>query len=232
MKTSYWRGWQKKIARLWLRFMHGTNLNFRHHVPKIDQGEPKMMESETVCCFPFKADQQGLEFVNPSECSLIHEAMGIYLVVKLSFAATLHGLAVPFVFSNIGNQPMIPEQLPRRAGIKAAISIEEGTFIVQLVPLHVSNQMLEFLFQIVAIIMIASNNPSCRDDISIAVGYWQDIAGFGLLPPLVRDSFAPFFAALWLPSRLSSDTFNSPLTVTILASKSRCKLPSRLHLRK
>jgi hypothetical protein len=88
-----------------------------------------MMKSETVRCFPFKADQQGLEFVNPSECSLIHEAMGIYLVVKLSFAATLHGLAVPFVFSNIGNQPMIPEQLPRSTGIKAAIGIEEGTFV-------------------------------------------------------------------------------------------------------
>src|SRR5918912_3217260 len=135
MKTSYWRGWQKKIARLWLRFMHGTNLNFRHHVPKIDQGEPKMMESKTIRCFPFKSDQQCLEFVNPGERSLTHEAMFIYLAVKMSFATTLHRLSVSFIFCNIGNQPMIPEQLPCRTGIKTAISVEEGTFIIQRIPL-------------------------------------------------------------------------------------------------
>ena len=191
-----------------------------------------MMEAETIRRFPFKADQQGLEFVNPGKRSLTHEAMFIYLAVKMSFATTLHRLSVPFIFCNIGYQPMMPEQLPCRTGIKATISIEEGTFIVQLVSLHVSNQILEFLFQIVAIIMIASDNPSCRNDIAIAVCYWQDIAGFGLLSALIGDFFAPFFAALWLPSRLSSDKFNSPLTVTILASKSRCKLPSLLHLRK
>ena len=127
---------------------------------------------------------------------------------------------------------MIPEQLPCRTGIKTASGIEEGTFIIQLIPLHVSNQMLEFLFQIVAVIMIARNNPRCCDDSASAVGYWQDSAGFGLLSPLVGDRFAPFFAALWLPSRWISDTFSSPLTVTILASKRRCKLPSLLHLRK
>ena len=191
-----------------------------------------MMEAETVRRFPFKADQQGLEFVNPGECSLTHETVSIDLAVKMSFAATLHKLSVAFIFCNIGDQPMIPEQLPCRTGIKTAIGIEEGTFIIQLIPLHVSNQVLEFLFQIIAVIMIARNNPSCRDDRAIAVGYWQDIAGFGLLSPLVGDRFAPFFAALWLPSRWISDKFNSPLTVTILASKSRCKLPSLLHLRK
>ena len=127
---------------------------------------------------------------------------------------------------------MIPEQLPCSTGIKAAICIEESALIVQSVPFHVGNQILEFLFQLVAVIMIARNNPSCRDDRAIAVGYWQDSAGFGLLSPLVGDRFAPFFAALWLPSRLSADKFSSPLMVRILASKSRCRLPSLLHLRK
>ena len=191
-----------------------------------------MMESETIGCFALKADQQGLEFINPSERSFTHEAMRIYLAVKMPFTATLHRLAVPFIFSNIGNQAMIPEQLPGSTGIKAAISVEEGTFIVQLVPFHIGNQVLDFLFHLITIVMIASNDSRCANDISITVRYGQDIAGFGLLSSLIGNFFAPFFAALWLPSRLSSDTFNSPVMVRILASKSRCRLPSLLHFRK
>ena len=191
-----------------------------------------MMESETIGCFALKADQQGLEFVNPCKRSFTHEAMGIHLAVKMPFAAPLHRLAIAFIFSDIGNQAMIPEQLPSSTGIKAAICVEEGTFIVQRVPLHVGNQILEFLFQLITIIMMASNDARCPNTIPIAVRYGQDIAGFGLLSALIGNFFAPFFAALWLPSRLSSDKFNSPLMVRILASKSRCRLPSLLHFRK
>jgi hypothetical protein len=209
-----------------------TNLTFRHHLPEIDQGEPKMMESETIGCFALKADQQGLEFVNPGERSFTHEAMGIHCAVKMPLTAPLHRLAVPFIFSTIGNQGLIPEQLPGSTGIKAAIGVEEGTFIVQLVPFHIGNQVLEFLFQRITIIMVAGNDSRRANDISIADRYGQDIAGFGLFSPLIGDCFAPFFAALWLPSRLSSDTFNSPVIVMILASKSRWRLPSLLHLRK
>ena len=191
-----------------------------------------MMEAETIGRFALKADQQGLKFVNPGERSFTHEAMHIYLAVKLPFAATLHRLAVPFIFSNIGNQAMIPEEFPGSTGIKATICIEKGTFIVEFVPFHISNQILEFLFQLITIIMMASNDSRCANDIPIAVCYGQNIAGFGLFSSLIGDFFAPFFAALWLPSRLSSDTFNSPVMLRILASKSRCRLPSLLHLRK
>ena len=88
-----------------------------------------MMESETIRCFPFKADQQRLELINPGERSLTHEAMCVDLVVKMSFAATLHRLSVAFIFSNIRNQSMIPEQLACSTGIKAAIGSEEGTLV-------------------------------------------------------------------------------------------------------
>ena len=191
-----------------------------------------MMESKTIRRFPFKADQQRLEFVDPGERSLTHEAMFIHLAVKMPFAATLNRPSITFIFSNIGNQPMIPEQFPCSTGVKAAICIEESTFIVQFVSFHVRNKILEFLFQLITIIMIASNDSRRANDIPVAVRYWQDIAGFGLLSSLICYVFAPFFAALWLPSRLSSDKFNSPCIETILASKRRCRLPSLLHLRK
>jgi hypothetical protein len=51
--------------------------------------------------------------------------MRIYLAVKMPFTAPLHRLAVPFIFSNIGNQAMIPEELPGSTGIKATICIEK-----------------------------------------------------------------------------------------------------------
>jgi hypothetical protein len=72
----------------------------------------------------------------------------------MPFTAPLHRLAVPFIFSNIGNQAMIPEELPSSTGIKATICIEKGTFIVEFVPFHISNQILEFLFQLITIIMV------------------------------------------------------------------------------
>jgi hypothetical protein len=60
-----------------------------------------MMEAETIGRVARKANQQGLEFVNPGERAFTHEAMGIDREVKLPFAATLHRLAVTFIFSNI-----------------------------------------------------------------------------------------------------------------------------------
>jgi hypothetical protein len=56
--------------------------------------------------------------------------------------------------------------------------------------------------------VIAGNNLACRDDGAIGVGYGDDIAGFRFLASLIGDIFAPFLAALWLPSRLRIDKFN------------------------
>ena len=190
------------------------------------------MESQTIGCFTFKANQQGLEDINPGEGSFTDKAMFVHSTVEMPLTPALDSLAVALVFSNVGNNAAVPQHLPRFTGIKATISIEECAFIVEFTSLHILEQLLDRFFQVVTIIMVPCKQACRRDNISLLVRYWQNVAGLGFLAALIGYCFAPFFAALWLPSRLISNKFNSPLMVMILASKSLCKLPSLLHLRK
>ncbi len=201
-------------------------------MPEIDQRERDVMKAETIGCFPFKADQQGLEFVNPGECALTDEASLVRLLVEMSFPSTFYPFSIPLVLRDVGNDATIPQQLAGCAGIEAAISIKQGAFIVQSAPLQIFEHVLQFLFKLKAVVVLSSDDARRGDDRTVFVHYREDITSFGFLAALIADAFAPFLAALWLPSRLSSDKFNSPRMETMLASKRRWRLPSLLHLRK
>ncbi len=201
-------------------------------MPEIDQRKRDMMKAETIGCFALETDQQGLEFVNPGECSLTHEASLVRLVVEMSFSSALDVFPIALVLRNVRNDTTIPQQFPSCTRVKATIGIKERTFIVQSTPLHILEDVLQLLFELKAVVMVSGNDTRRRDDRTVLVRHWEDITGFGFLAALIADAFAPFFAALWLPSRLSSDKFNSPRMETMLASKSRWRLPSLLHLRK
>lgn len=190
------------------------------------------MESQTIGRFAFKANQQGLEYVNPGERPFTDKAMFVHISVEMPLPSAFDGLSIALVFSNVRNNSTVPQHLSRTARIKATISIEERTLVVKFTPLQVLEQLLDRCCEIVTIIMIACNQLCRRDNVSLSVGNRKNIRGLRFLSTLIGYGFAPFFAALWLPSRLISDKFNSPLIVMILASKSFCKLPSLLHLRK
>jgi hypothetical protein len=191
-----------------------------------------MMEPKAMSHFPLKSDQQGLEFVNPGERSLTHEAMLVHLSVEVTVPATFDHFSVPFIFWNVGCHTTIPQHLTHSAGIKTAICIENRTFDIQATAPHIIEHVRYLLLKVIAIIMISCNNAGRRNDRSIPIGYWQYVACFCPLPALIGNFFTPFFAALWLPSRLSSDKFKSPLMLMMLASKRRWRLPSLLHFRK
>ena len=190
------------------------------------------MESQTIGCFAFKSNQQGLEYINPGEGAFTDKAMFVHITVEMTLPSVFDGLSIALVFSNVGNNSAVPQHLPRFTCIEATISIEVCAGIVEFTPLHILEQLLDCFFQAVTIIMVPCKQACRRDNISLLVRYWQNIAGLGFLAALIGYFFAPFFAALWLPSRLISDKFSSPLMVMILASNSLCKLPSLLHLRK
>ncbi len=190
------------------------------------------MESQTIGYFAFKSNQQGLEYVNPGEGAFTDKAMFVHLTVEMTLPSAFDGLSVALVFSNVGKNAAVPQHLPRFTRVKATISIETCAGIVECTPLHVLEQLRDRCFQVVAIMMMACNRPCRRNNVSLLVRYWQNIAGLGFLPALIGYVLAPFLAALWLPSRLIADKFNSPLMVMTLASNSFCKLPSLLHLRK
>ena len=191
-----------------------------------------MVEAQTIGRFAFKSNQQGLEDVNPGEGAFTDKAVFVHITVELALPSAFDRLSIALIFNNIGNNPTIPQHLPGFPRVKATISIEERTVIVEVTALHVLEQLLDRFFQVITIIMMTCNQGGGGDNVSLFIRYWQYITSLSFLSSLIGDGFAPFFAALWLPSRLIADKFNSPLIVMILASNSRCKLPSRLHFRK
>src|SRR5687767_11554047 len=155
-----------------------------------------MMEAKAMSCFPLKSDQQGLEFVNPGKGSLTDEAALVHNRVEVSLPPTFHFLSIALVLRNVGLDPSIPQEFPCRSSVKAAIRVEDGSFVHQSTSLHVSKDVLELLNKLVAIIMIASYDACGRENVAVSIGYWQNVAGLGLLSSLIGDFFAPFFAAL------------------------------------
>ncbi len=153
-------------------------------------------------------------------------------MIEISFSPTFHAFPIALGFRNVGHHATIPQQFAGCPRIKGPIRIEQGTVVVQTTAFQVLEELLELLFKLKGISMLTRNNLGGGKNVATRIRYWQDIAGLGFLSALIGDVFAPFFAALWLPSRFSSDTFSSPLIVRTLASKRRCNLPSRLHFRK
>ncbi len=127
---------------------------------------------------------------------------------------------------------MITIVAQRSAGMPRTDFSHRTAAIIQPASLHIFEDVLQFLFELKAVIMLSSNDAGRGNNRAVLVGYWQDIAGFGFLAALIADAFAPFLAALWLPSRLSSDKCSSPRMEIMPAAKRRCRLPSLLHLRK
>jgi hypothetical protein len=188
------------------------------------------MESEPIAVFAFEPDQQCPKLINPGKRSFNHEPLLVDLAMKLSLSPTFEPFAIAFVLRNVGTHPSVPEQFPCFSRIKCSISVKEGTFVVQPTSLHIFEQLVDCLFEGETIIMLPCNDIGRGDDEAISVDQRNDIAGLGFLSPLISNTFAPFLATVWLPSRLSADKFNSYLIDRIPASQRRWRLPSRLHL--
>ena len=78
----------------------------------------------------------------------------------MSLSATFDRFPVALIFRNVGFYTIIPQQFPRCTCIKATISIEKGAFVIQTAALHIIERILEFLFELIAIVVIASNDTS------------------------------------------------------------------------
>jgi hypothetical protein len=179
------------------------------------------VESEPIHIRALKSNQQRPEFVTPSKGSFNDEPLLLYLSNETSFASALYMFPIPFVLWNSGTYSPIPQHLPRFSCIKPTICIEEGTAILQVIPIQICKNLADCSFQFIAIIMATSNNLACPNNIAIPIDHWNNIAGLRFLSPLILDTFAPFFATVWLPSRLRTDKFNSYLIEIIPASNKR-----------
>ena len=127
------------------------------------------MESKTISRFPLKSNQQRLEFVNPGEGSLTHKATLVHDDVEVSFPSALHGLSIALILRNVGLDPSIPQQLPRRPRIEAPIRIEDGSFVCQSTSLHVSKDILQLVHKLISIIMVTSNDDRRRENVAIPI---------------------------------------------------------------
>lgn len=160
------------------------------------------MKAERVDLLAFKSDEQPLEFIDPGKRTLHGKAFFVHRAVKMALAPALGTLPIAFVFRNIRSYTTIPKQFTSLFCVKRTIGIKIGVRIREFKLIELPKQVFEAIRQFITIIMVPSNHFACGKNETIGVGYWDDIAGLGLFSTLIGDRFAPFFAALWLPSRL------------------------------
>ncbi len=90
----------------------------------------------------------------------------------MPFASTFHHFAVALVFGNVRFHTAIPQELARGTSIKATIRIEHGTGIVQSTTLQIIEYIFQFLFKLIAIVVVASNDTSRSNNSTVRIGYW------------------------------------------------------------
>ncbi len=95
--------------------------------------------------------------------------MLVYISIKVSLSATFDCLSVTLILCNIRDDAIIPKGFARSAGIKTAVGIEQRTFIVQMASFHIRKELLECSFDVKGIVMMASNNACCGNDVAILV---------------------------------------------------------------
>jgi hypothetical protein len=167
------------------------------------------MKAEKIHLLALKPDQQTFEFVDPSKGSFRHKALFVHGWVKMALAPTLGTFAIALIFRDIRSYTAIPEQFTRLFCIKSTICIKIGVRICEFKLIKLLKQVFEAIGQVVTIIMVPSYHFTGGNNEASSVRYGDDIAGFGLFSALIGDRFAPFFAALWLPSRLRIARFSS-----------------------
>jgi hypothetical protein len=178
-------------------------------VTKVDQSVGKQMKSKKIGLLAFKADQQSLKLVDPCKGALCDKALLVHRLVKMTLPTALCSLAIALVFGNIGSDTTIPQQFARIFRIKPTISIKEAVRIAQFHLIKLTKHIFEPSNQLVTIVMIACNHFTRGQNVAVRISYGNDVTRLCLLATLIGDCFAPFFAALWLPSRLRIDRFNS-----------------------
>ena len=160
------------------------------------------MKAERVHLLALKPDEQPLEFIDPSKRAFRDKAFFVHRAVKMALAPALGALTIAFVLRNIRSYTALPKELTGLFCIKRTIGIKVGVSIGEFKLIQLPKQVSYAIGQIITIIMVPSDHFACGKNETIGVSYWNDIAGFGLFSTLIGDRFAPFFAALWLPSRL------------------------------
>ena len=167
------------------------------------------MKAERVHLLALKPNEQPLEFIDPSKRAFCDKAFFVHRTVKMALAPTLGAFPIALIFRDIRSYTAIPEQFTRLFCVKSTICIKVGVRICEFKLIKLLKQVFQARGQVVTIIMVPSNHFTGGNNEAIGVRYWDNIAGFGLFPALIADRFAPFFAALWLPSRLRIAKFRS-----------------------
>ncbi len=90
----------------------------------------------------------------------------------MTFPSPFNCFPIALVLRYIGNHPPIPQHLPCCPTVKAHICIKEGTGIVQSKALQIGEDVLELLFQLIAIIMLTCHYPRRGNDVPMRISYW------------------------------------------------------------
>ena len=152
------------------------------------------MSCQKKLCQPVKAYQQGAKLVNPGKGAFADKTLAIDVRVKQTLTSALAGVLITTIDGNVGNNLMIEAHPSRRFRIKGTISIEDSARYLQAQPLHVFECGCQMPFEFKGIVMVASDNTGGGDNVAVALGDGQDVAGLGPLARLVGDLLTAFLS--------------------------------------
>lgn len=112
--------------------------------------------------------------------------------IEQALAASFGGLATALVEGDVGDEAIIEAHFASGQGVKACIGIEESALEAQAEPFHRLEGGLKMGFEMVGIVMVASDDPSRSHDEAIGIRDGQDVGGLGFLAALIRHRFAAF----------------------------------------
>lgn len=127
------------------------------------------MKPHPIHLLALKANEQPLELVDPGERTLVHKALFVDGLVKMTLPSTLGMLPIALVFGNIRPHPSVPEHLSSLFGVKRTISVEKRIAIVKSKLVELPENVFQSIGEVVTIIVIAGNDLTCGKDKAICI---------------------------------------------------------------
>ena len=150
------------------------------------------MATDEVDFLEVEADEKGAKLINPGKSSLTGKAVMVEDGIEEGLASAFGSFAVALVLSNVRHEAMVEADFAGRQRIEATIGVEGGSGNRQAQAFDSLEGRLQLLFEVEGIVMIARDNISRGDDVTVMVSDRQDIGRFRFLASLISHRLTAF----------------------------------------
>ena len=138
-------------------------------MPQIDHSKGHTVQAEEVDILLLEADQESLEFVDPSKGAFTGESVRVHLWVEQPLGSGFSPFAIAPILRNVGDHSVIEAGLACVFGIERTICVEISSLNVQSQALDVFESCLKVGFELEGIIMIACHDFSGGEEVALLI---------------------------------------------------------------